>query len=1767
MTKIFNIGLVVFLMGATWLHAQDFNWSSNNAFLESNTNVLTNAHPQSAFSYIMSAEVLASGTSVGNVSLTNFEISGNPIGNFNFSGSVTLGLSEDDNPTQGYRLVMFKTLLAPNGEPTTPTVRVFDPQGNLIGELSNITLSDANVLEIAKTTSNTLLFKYNGSTVATVSNAIALQYKALISTTIGGLSTSYAQSGFITTTASFPQPYVTDTDKNWTSIKTFDTEGRLTSANVNYYDCLGRGTQTQTKDLLTGKNWATEIRYDSQGRSTLSTLAAPISNAANFSYKDNFIVDSGGNPYNLADFENNPELPNIVGTTAHTLGAYYSTANTDEPYQDITDRPYSRTIYDELNPGAVRAVVGGNRALASGSSGLQYNFPQGYSHTMPAAQELYYAFGATEFPENREGWFAAHGIDPISVTNTMLTHRATKRVNIDAHGNETVVFTDLEGKTLAAARSGGSKEYQVRSVIGPQGYVDIHLPKGTSNADVSFIGGTSGYTVWDLRTGNTVSTNAMTGGHIYRIEYHTPRTMEQTILTINSAGTVLSQTGAKGLIYKVNYYDYALNYYDEKGNLLESVQPLGFDDAAITGGLNAVPQHSMINNYAYNSFGQLLNTSSPDEGNVSYIYRPDGQIRFSQNTKQEENGEFSYTLYDDYARPEESGVCATDFPGGGQGVVTSFNFIGNTPANMTFTGNSAKKVADNGSATNQWYRGAFYGTDVIEGDFKLTFTFPDSHAFFGLSATDYASDRYQYLDYSIWRYSNNVQVRQNNVPQTAYISGLADGFEMKIQRIGTTITYWVGETLLYTNTNATDGPLHLDGNIYYADRQIENIQLEYLNTSTTDGGDITIDPATCSERTFTEYDLPDQAGLDSALGSLPSRSQQFLAGNVSKTWTEDPSTNTTWYSYDIYGRVRWMVQAIVGLGTKIIDYEYHDITGEVIKITYSGEQEERFIHKYTYNDVGQLMKVSTSYDGIQYKEQARYEYYETGALKRTIIAEGIQGVDYVYNINGALKSINHPGLDANNDPGGDMNDVFGMIIDYHKEDYKRPLTGMTTAQGEDRYDGNIKATRWAMNNDFSGAINQSAYTYTYDHNSWLKSANFGSASNSGAITLNTNQDYKVSNLNYDPNGNIRSLSRNKDTYNGGNKMDNFKYFYTEGTNQLNYVMDGAIANEDAGDLESQNPGNYTYNSIGQLVHNAQDQIQYNYTTSGLVSSIVSTDPSNPNTLSFIYDDRGHRMAKTNVNGIMTTQTHYVRDASGQVLAIYNGSGAAAIEYPIYGTSRLGISRNGNDQYEITDHLGNVRAVVQDPESTGNNTLIFLDDFSNGVVSPWIEAHNPLVEASGVLKGTMDHSYTGVETQVQLPVALISGHQYRITLDNHGVSPLRLGIRAVNGGDSQEVLYTPGMDDHVFTTATSGNYIVYLKSANTFSSRSSFATYTFSIDTIQVEDVTSENSDSTLLAYRDYYPFGMPMPNRNVEGDYRYAYQGQEKDPETGKEAFELRLWDGRIGRWLTTDPAREFVSPYLGMANNPISLTDPDGGCVKCDPNAEIGSTATDAGGFAVTKTATGWVRDDGYVSDLGVIKGNSDFKSNYSFGDLHDAVSVGTLTFGVAEGALGEIYEFDKVIETIENSQFLSDRFNKAGEIRPYYFNSDGKSVWRGNKNLGYTGAMLDAEAKKFRFKAGTIRVIKAASVQANGIGIVLTVHDIGKNGLSLENGSDLIVGIIGYVPGYGWVVTSTYIVVKEGIKFTNRNVIQPIKKNSLHLVPVTGGQTFSGWARTIGY
>jgi RHS repeat-associated protein len=71
----------------------------------------------------------------------------------------------------------------------------------------------------------------------------------------------------------------------------------------------------------------------------------------------------------------------------------------------------------------------------------------------------------------------------------------------------------------------------------------------------------------------------------------------------------------------------------------------------------------------------------------------------------------------------------------------------------------------------------------------------------------------------------------------------------------------------------------------------------------------------------------------------------------------------------------------------------------------------------------------------------------------------------------------------------------------------------------------------------------------------------------------------------------------------------------------------------------------------------------------------------------------------------------------------------------------------------------------------------------------------------------------------------------------------------------------------------------------------------------------------------------------MQGDgYRYGFNGMEKDDEvkgTGNSYdFGARMYDSRVGRWLSTDPlAHKYptMSPFVFCANNPIIYVDPDG--------------------------------------------------------------------------------------------------------------------------------------------------------------------------------------------------------------------------------------------------
>jgi RHS repeat-associated protein len=481
---------------------------------------------------------------------------------------------------------------------------------------------------------------------------------------------------------------------------------------------------------------------------------------------------------------------------------------------------------------------------------------------------------------------------------------------------------------------------------------------------------------------------------------------------------------------------------------------------------------------------------------------------------------------------------------------------------------------------------------------------------------------------------------------------------------------------------------------------------DILENTDTDGGlSEDADEGEKRERVRTYYDEPDPA--------IPgSRSQRFVHGGVS--YTKKDNTITTWYSYDELGRVEWMVQDIKDLGVKTIDCRYGP-TGQVQDVIYQkGVPAEQFVHFYEYDADGRLFKAYTSQKALVYNKlgalvnpevltlQATYYYYLHGPLKRVELANKLQGIDYVYTIDGALKGINHadPSMDPQND-GPDNNgfrkDVFGMTLDYYTGDYEgdyeaSTLTGLSGY--EEQHTGLIKAMRWHSPIE---ADKQIGYAYQYDQRNQFTQADWGIVSGS-LFTAALLNPYREEIGGYDANGNIATLKRNASTNllasdNASIGIADFLYHYKANSNTLDHITQG-----------NETFRSYVYNDLGQMTQETEgDRSKYiAYDVTGKVTGVYADSQHDIPVSLFVYDDRGFRLSKTthDEDGEPMSRTWYVRDASGNVVSTYDenvllAQPAEPIEMPVYGSGKLGLYKPdyGITFYELTDHLGNVRAVI------------------------------------------------------------------------------------------------------------------------------------------------------------------------------------------------------------------------------------------------------------------------------------------------------------------------------------------------------------------------------------------------------------------------------------------------------------------------------------------
>jgi hypothetical protein len=378
-------------------------------------------------------------------------------------------------------------------------------------------------------------------------------------------------------------------------------------------------------------------------------------------------------------------------------------------------------------------------------------------------------------------------------------------------------------------------------------------------------------------------------------------------------------------------------------------------------------------------------------------------------------------------------------------------------------------------------------------------------------------------------------------------------------------------------------------------------------------------------------------------------------------------------------------------------------------------------------------------------QDARYLYYKHGPLARMELGDKVQGVDYAYTLQGWIKAVNANALIAANDMGNDgsgndfAEDVFGYSLHYNDNDYRAIggssaenfLSAVSSGNTTNLYNGNIARMATAITENVTGgsALNLGTQVrdFRYDElNRLVASKNVSTPS--GKLT---DVNVYATTYSYDANGNILNLARQDGS---GSDMDKLTYHYLKDgngkfiNNRLLHVYDDVTASLELTDLEDQgrdyvqnNPAtqNYRYDKIGNLIADKQEEIaEIKWNVSGKVTDIIRTAGSEKANLHFAYDAMGNRVSKTvvypsSIEGVKEVTTYYVHDAQGNTMAVYdkktydNGNEELLLaEQHLYGSSRLGVTQpnrklypsieevpNDDRLYELTNHLGNVLAVV------------------------------------------------------------------------------------------------------------------------------------------------------------------------------------------------------------------------------------------------------------------------------------------------------------------------------------------------------------------------------------------------------------------------------------------------------------------------------------------
>ncbi len=385
------------------------------------------------------------------------------------------------------------------------------------------------------------------------------------------------------------------------------------------------------------------------------------------------------------------------------------------------------------------------------------------------------------------------------------------------------------------------------------------------------------------------------------------------------------------------------------------------------------------------------------------------------------------------------------------------------------------------------------------------------------------------------------------------------------------------------------------------------------------------------------------------------------------------------YFYDYKKRLMQVVERNPEGGISRTSYDY-DLVGNVVRYKelrqpYAGADEDMVTASYVYDNRRRLIREVRA---LNYENSVAvdYEYDDLGKLVGKTTRNGGLNTTMAYNLQGWQTDMQ-------------VTDSGSPLFDTHLR-YYNPQHGQTTPS----YAGNISEWTWRQ----GGESDENTYAFTYDSHSRLTDTD---QYINGEFDNQFVEDY----MSYDYNGNIKFLKR----YEHG-ILKNY-YVYRYNGNQLT-ALDDLSASSPAtsswitpassaalGDPDpTPDPAvpviprdtiysgvGYVYDSAGNVLYDSHTGLNLRYNQLNLIEKVMRGDTI---VAKYSYLSDGTKLSATDSAG---NGLYY----SGSLIYTKHGS-ALTMESCAFTGGRFVATATGVEaRYFVTDHLGSVRAVVND----------------------------------------------------------------------------------------------------------------------------------------------------------------------------------------------------------------------------------------------------------------------------------------------------------------------------------------------------------------------------------------------------------------------------------------------------------------------------------------